>query len=1271
MERTEVMVTSNWRPALIAALFAGFLCGAPNIGRLGLSFEPGLRNSEFVAHSGGLSVVLTATGAAIGDGRMRLLGSQESAAATLEGLLPGYTNYLLDKNPRKWRTHVPNYRRVRYHNVYPGIDVVYYGNPHELEFDFIVAPGADPHRIQLALSRPDLQIRLPRIYQDNQAVEGRAVRRGNRVSFELTNYDHSRPLVIDPVLSYAVIFGGGSFDEGRAITVDSTGATYVVGNAFDGNFPLVNGKPGRFSFLAKLNAAGDALVYSTYLPLDGGGPGTYAVDATGSAYLTRDGRPGTPIIGPLGNCSSPPDVYVAKLSSDGASLVYSGCIGGSNPDYPSAIAVDAAGNAYVTGFTQSPDFPLLKPVQSTHPDGPVIFEGFVFKLSPTGRLLYSTFLGGGHGDFPRAIAVDLAGNAYIAGQTNSLDFPLKYPIQGRPKSSNFASGFVVKINADGSDLVYSTYLGGSSNDFGSVIAADAFGNAYVAGSTTSADFPTTPNALQGRFNGIFAFKTTDGAASWIQSDSGLPGAVYVLRVDPNSTSTVYALSSGRLFKSSDRGATWRAIGTGSIYQLWINPVNSTLYVTSDKGELLRSRDAGASFSTLNTGLTGSPNQMVFDTKNASVIYGRWGGRGAGDGVYKSIDGGDTWKPTGLVGSSTGSGGLAVDPAVPSRLYVSTNRGGLFRSDDGGENFTSINKDLVSSVLLVDSSSTLYAVAGGAIWVSSGDTFVKKTPPAYVGTLVIDPAKPSTWYAITYGPTGNNIYKSIDNGDTFQPVNKGLPSSRLVQSLAMDPGSPGTLYLGMGVNPDGFFAKLNSNGSWLQYSTFLGGSGADQVGAIAVDLVGNAYVAGTTDSTDFPFQAAFRSTGTGFVAKFDAKNTLAWSSSLGAATPSAMTLGPAGELYLTGSTSSAAFPTPGPLHEFISGNFFRTSDGGTSWAGSTLTPSSTSGFPFAPVVVADPKMPSRVFALADYLYVSNDSGQTWTQLGRPGVGPNPGPIFPFSVLALVLDPVNPATMYAAGICAVVNGVFSGCGVSKSTDGGLTWALSPIIAAGPGQQPAFVAGLAIDPRTPSILYAAVNNGGIYKTTDAGATWNASGSLKNAAAVAVDPLNPAIVYASVGSNGPASISGPFTGSLDRSTDSGTTWTAINNGLPSGWWASILVVDPAVPGRVYAVGSFQTSGLYRTDDGGNNWIAIGSGLPDSPVYGLAIDPTNSSVVYAAPSAGGLYRSTDAGASWTLMTGLKVPIVHSVAIDAFNPSLIYAGTELNPQDVFVMKILP
>jgi photosystem II stability/assembly factor-like uncharacterized protein len=1217
---------------------------------------------------------------------MRLEGARPNAPAQPEQKLAGYTNYLLDHDPRRWRTHIPNYGRVRYHNVYPGIDVVYYGNPRELEFDFILAPGADPRRIQIALNNSDLQIRLPRIYQKGRTVEGRAIRHNNRVTFELASYDHSKPLVIDPVLSYASIFGGGGPDQGRAIAVDSTGAVYLAGDAFDVNFPVVNGQPGNSFFLAKLNPAGNALVFSTYLSHSNdnpSGPASYAVDASGSVYLTRAGSLGAALAGSgsLIECRTIfPDVYVAKLSPDGTSLVYGGCIGGAQTDVPTAIAVDASGNAYITGWTQSPDFPLVNQLQSGFPNKPGLEAGFVFKLSPSGTLIYSTFLGSVLPNPHIIVAADPAGNAYIAGSTGAPDFPLKNAIQDQ--FSGISSPFAAKINADGLDFVYSTYFGGRSLDQISAIAADPSGSTYLAGTTVSAGFPTTANAYQTKFNGVSAFKTSDGAANWSRSDSGLPGATSSVAVDPRNPSTVYAVSANRLFKSVDRGVTWQATGATSVGTVWVDPVDSSVFASSFAGppddpnipnNLLRSRDGGATFTTIRLGLLlyGFINNLVFDPKNASVIYLRWGGSGSGngmqsgDGVYKSIDGGDTWTPTAVSGGGDGSGGMATDPSHPSTLYVST-RKGLLRSDDAGNTFTTVNPNIIASQLLFDSASTLYAVlsasngaSNGSVLINSGGTFISKALPSFGGTLVIDPTNNSTWYLASFASNNNaGIYKSTDAGDSWQLVSNGLPDPKTTGSLALDPSAPATLYLGVAPPSDAFFAKLSPDGSTLKYSTYLGGIRADSANAVAVDALGNAYLAGATASLDFPLNAPFRSTGSGFLAKFDSTDVLQWSSLLGDTTPVAMALGPAGEVYVTGSSASAAFSTPNGIGPFISSNFYETSDSGTTWATNPV-PANT---PPIPIVTVDPQTPSRVYALAGYLYRTENGGQDWTQLGRPAVVPSG------NALALVLDTLNPTTMYSVST--------STAAVTKSTDGGLTWTSYQIV---PPSQPPIGGGppignLAIDAKTPTTLYVALFTRGIYKSTDGAATWTPTGppNAQEPWAIAVDPLSPAVVYASASAFGPPTIDPFANGSLYRSIDGGTSWSKINNGLPAGWIAFALIPDPSVPGRIYARGPEQldpsASQLYRSDDRGDHWIPIGSGLPQG-LYSLAVDPVHPSVVYAGPTVGGLYRSTDAGANFTLMPGLRRPSVGSIAIDPANPSKIYTGTSIDASDAIVMKI--
>jgi hypothetical protein len=475
--------------------------------------------------------------------RLKLVGANPHP--TLEGMdeLPGKVNYLRGNDPQQWRTNVPTYGKVKYSQAYPGIDLVYYGNPRQLEHDFVVAPGADPSVIGLELegagkacldARGDLvwatgagEVRLqkPHIYQEvagrrREVAGGYAVRPGQRVGFRVGAYDARRPLVIDPVLVYATYLGGNDpadsdihgGSQGRGIAVDASGNAYVTGSTTSTDFPGAAGSPiqpsfrglsspNSFStdaFVAKLNAAGTALVYATYLGGSLGGYGSaIAVDAAGNAYVTG-GTASTdfPLAGsPLQ--SSPPSgggAFVAKLNAAGSALAYSTYLGGSGGEEATGIAVDALGNAYLTGSTGSTDFPLAgSPVQSRLRGGS---DAFVAKLNAAGSaLVYATYLGGNGSDAGLGIAVDALGNAYVTGSTGSTDFPLAgSPVQPRLRGSENA--FVAKLNASGSALVYATYLGGSGDDEGHGIAVDAAGNAYVTGYTHSTDFPLAGSPLQ-------------------------------------------------------------------------------------------------------------------------------------------------------------------------------------------------------------------------------------------------------------------------------------------------------------------------------------------------------------------------------------------------------------------------------------------------------------------------------------------------------------------------------------------------------------------------------------------------------------------------------------------------------------------------------------------------------------------------------------------------------------------------------------------------------
>jgi hypothetical protein len=518
--------------------------------------------------------------------RMRLVGGNTKARMVGLDELPGRSNYFIGNDPKRWHTNVPNYARVKYEGIYPGVDLVYHGNQHQVEYDFVVAPGADPNQMKLSFAGADgmrvdsgsgdlvvrvgddeLRLQKPVVYQPalecgsllplcapqlvpgssdaryaglsdtnreagfrrgkrQQAaalqsglrppmsrLEGRFVlARNNEVAFAVEGYDPKRALVIDPVLIYSTYLGGSGNDGANGIAVDSSGNAYVTGTTYSSDFPTVNPlQPSLLgtydAFVAKLNPAGSAFVYSTYLGGESCGSGI-AVDSGGNAYVTGS----TLYVDfPTVNALQPTmlgaecDAFVAKLSPDGSELVYSTYLGSDsngffyNVNYQggSAIAVDAGGNAYVAGSAgiSQPTATNPAPISAfgcpfnpgTAPDD----DAFVSKLNSTGSaLVYSICIGGpplpdpNHETFAgTGIAVDAAGSAYVTGYFTP------------PGSSNTTHAFASKLNPTGA-FVYTTYLGGSSDDVGNGIAVDSAGNAYVTGTTSSTDFPITANALQ-------------------------------------------------------------------------------------------------------------------------------------------------------------------------------------------------------------------------------------------------------------------------------------------------------------------------------------------------------------------------------------------------------------------------------------------------------------------------------------------------------------------------------------------------------------------------------------------------------------------------------------------------------------------------------------------------------------------------------------------------------------------------------------------------------
>ncbi len=376
--------------------------------------------------------------------------------------LPGTVNYFVGNNPHQWRTGIRTFAKVESRGIYPGVNVVLHGESGQFEYDFVLAPSADTSKLRLAFkgiddlrvdSAGDLVLRVgdedirqkhPNIYARGdlaqQRVESQYVLTGpNEVALLIGPRDTRLTWVIDPVMVFSSYLGGSDTDSTGAIALDSTGNVYVAGTTISPNFPTASPRQGTLAggfdaFVTKFNATGSALVYSTYL-------------------------------------------------------------GGGGPDVATGIAVDSSGNAFVTGYTKSTNFPVSSPLPGLdHLGGAGAQNAFVTKLSSSGSaLLYSTYLGGSGSDTAYGIAIDGSGNAYIAGSTTSTNFPMASAYQSTNRG--FSDAFITKLNPSGSALVYSTYLGGALSESANAIAVDTTGNAYVAGNTTSTDFPTA-NALQ-------------------------------------------------------------------------------------------------------------------------------------------------------------------------------------------------------------------------------------------------------------------------------------------------------------------------------------------------------------------------------------------------------------------------------------------------------------------------------------------------------------------------------------------------------------------------------------------------------------------------------------------------------------------------------------------------------------------------------------------------------------------------------------------------------
>ena len=581
--------------------------------------------------------------------RMQMSGANPGAQITGMNQLPGKTDYFLGNDREGWRTNVPSYGRVKYIGVYPGVDLVFYGNQRSLEYDFIVAPGADPKAIALDIAGAKklsidahgnlvvsaaagaVELKKPVVYQEvdgqrREIAANYALSGSHHVNFAVANYDRSKPLILDPVLNYSTYLGGSSVgDFATGIAIDAAGDAYVTGQTFSTTFPLSGGTIG----------------YNTNSP-DAG------VATNGAVFVSE--------LDPTGST----ELYFSYLGGAGA---------GEGGEVGNGIAVDTTG-VYITGQTFSSNFPAVNGYITSAPSGNP-GSAFIAKLNPavtgSSSLVYSSYVGGPNGDSGNAIAIDSSQNAYITGITFSSNISTTGAFLSSPPDSTDGNAFLTRIDTTqaGASPVYSTYLGGSGANAGGLGFADiglgiavASGNAYISGATASTDFPVTTQTA----NTTAAYQATPNA-------SNVQGTVFVSEINTNSG------AAAQLVYSTYLGGEGQDIG----YAIGLGP-NNVAYVTGSTTSL-QFPTAASSGSSTPFQTTGSAQGVVFvslldATKNgaSSLTYSTYLGGNFGDVGFgiKSDSAGNAY----VAGSTDSIGSGIKFPLTPGALQTtSTNTQG--------------------------------------------------------------------------------------------------------------------------------------------------------------------------------------------------------------------------------------------------------------------------------------------------------------------------------------------------------------------------------------------------------------------------------------------------------------------------------------------------------------------------------------------------------------------------------------------------------------------
>ena len=939
------------------------------------------RDVLFVARTPRGPVVLGAADARLhlrtADGRLapiRLIWDRTSSSVTGLDRLAGVSNYLTGPDPATWRSQIAGFSRVRYSEVAPHVDLEFYGAREGFEYDLVVHPGGDPAAVSFRVDgvsgvRVDaggglvfgtaggaVRQRAPVAYQERNGVrtqvDVRYELRNGRIALRTGRFDRTKPLVIDPTVDFSSFLGGGLEDKAAAVASDAAGSLYVTGSTRSLDFPDTGGGPagGSDAFVAKFSPDGSSLVYATYLGGSADDTGNaIAVSATGSAYV-GGGTASTdfPVAAAFQPNNSDPSGFVARLAPDGASLVFSTYIGGSNTEQVEGLAIDGAGNAYVTGATRSADFPLQNAFRTA------AGGSFVTKLAASGALGYSTYFGD-PGDTSgismhyrvnlHAIAVDSAGAAYVGGDSRGALLPATpgaYITQpGPPKCTvpgvfpreritiPCLDGVVAKLSPGGS-LLYATYLRGdetnasSPDDSVSGIAVDGAGNAHVAGTTRDPTFPATPGAATQRCTGpgcssVFVtklnasgssllFSAILGSASRAESGTGKPAPITAGPIlNPGAFSPAIAIDS--LGQTLVAGWT-----TGTD----LPAINAQQPRIGSPG-VARVSNAGAVAARIDPP---APETWVY-AESDGTLYATGGEIVPGYSAFKSVDHGVTWTPLPVPAGTTSV--VRADPNSSAILYTSA-----ARSADGGQTWTPLGRVLnAPPVVRPGASNVLFGVASDSLVLKSVDSGASWTPsdpgiaPSDKGGLIrIAPSDPNVMY---YAHSG--LYISTDGGTTW--TQRPVPNAPT--DVAVNPGQPLMLYV---TNFQGVWKTLDAGLVWSRrvdgvatsvvaasattmYATTLDGlfvsTDTGNIWTLVPDLP--ASTLGPDKSSSDAVFVRSQVVDDGFVAALSPAGALVYASylgGLGTDVPSGVTTTSDGGFAIVGSTTSRDFPAVNAL-----------------------------------------------------------------------------------------------------------------------------------------------------------------------------------------------------------------------------------------------------------------------------------------------------------------------------------------------------------------------